>query len=519
MKVVSVEQMRAVEQAAVDLGASLDELQRNAAGAVADELERMLRGTGSPLLFLAGRGNNGRDALIAAAIMRDRGHDVAAYLAPGAGSDDVVRRLLAGGARVHLEQGPGDHALLREWVEGASAIVDGLLGIGIRGEVREPVAGIITVVAEACARFSVPVVAVDLPSGIDADTGGIAGVALPADCTVSLGCVKEGVLKFPAAGYAGRLLPVGIGLPRGSDDFVHLHLILPEEVRKLIPARPPDAHKGRFGRVLVVAGSRRYVGAAYLAGAAAARIGCGLVTLAVPEWQQTALATLLPEATYLPLPEAASDEDAVENIEAVAEMLAESEALVVGPGLGQGPSPARLVRGVLEANERGRRVPCVVDADALNVLAGWDGWWEAVGAKWVLTPHPGEMARLTGLSIAEVNAQRWDLTRSMAARWGQTVLLKGAHSVVADASGSAWINPHAISALASGGTGDVLAGMIAGLMAQGAKPIDAARAGVYLHGEAALRVLESKGTDRLLASDLLPTIPQVVASVAQGSEY
>lgn len=511
MKVVSVDQMRAVEQAAVDRGVSLDELQRNAASSVADHLERVLAGKDGPLLFLAGRGNNGRDALIAAAIMMDRGRDVAAYLAPGVGSEDVLRRLLAGGARVHLEIDSRDRALLGEWVEGSSAVVDGLLGIGIKGEVREPVAGIISAVAAACARFSVPVVAVDLPSGIDADTGGIAGVALPADYTVSLGCVKAGLLKFPAAGYAGRLLPAGIGLPRGGDEFVRLHLTLPEEVRALIPARPPDAHKGSFGRVLVVAGSRRYVGAAYLSGAAAARIGCGLVTLAVPEWQQTVLATLLPEATYLPLPEAVSADDASGNAEAVAETLAESQALVLGPGLGQGPSPARLVRALLEANARGPRVPCVLDADALNALAGWDGWWESVGAECVLTPHPGEMARLTGLSTQEVNAQRWDLARSMAARWGQTVLLKGAYSVVAEASGSAWVNPHAISALASGGTGDVLAGMIAGLIAQGSRPLDAARAGVYLHGEAALRVLESNGTDRLLASDLLPAIPRVVA--------
>jgi ADP-dependent NAD(P)H-hydrate dehydratase / NAD(P)H-hydrate epimerase len=512
MKVVTVEQMRVVEQAAVDRGVSLDELQRNAASAVAAQLGRLFAGEDRPLLFLAGRGNNGRDALLAAAILRARGRQVAAYLAPGVGSEDVVRRLLAGGARVHQEEDSSDRRLLREWVEGALAVVDGLLGIGIRGEVREPVAGLISAVAEACARSSVPVVAVDLPSGIDADTGEIAGVALRADFTVSLGCVKTGLLKFPAAGYVGRLLPVGIGLPSGSDDFAQLNLILSDEVRRLIPSRPLDAHKGTFGRVLVVAGSRPYVGAAYLAGAAAARIGCGLVTLAVPEWQQATLATLLPEATYLPLPEAMTPDDAAGNAEAIAEMLDVSDALVVGPGLGQGAGPARLVRGLLEANARGRRVPCVLDADALNALAGWDSWWNAVGAECVLTPHPGEMARLSGLSTPEVNAQRWDLARSTAARWGQTVLLKGAHSVVADSAGSAWINPHAIPALASGGTGDVLAGMIGGLIAQGATPLDAAKAGVYLHGDAALHALEASGADRLLASDLLPAIPRVTAA-------
>jgi ADP-dependent NAD(P)H-hydrate dehydratase / NAD(P)H-hydrate epimerase len=516
VKIVSVHQMRAIEDAAVERGVSLDELQWNAATAVANRVEELFRQDHRPLLFVAGGGNNGRDALIAAAILLERGREVRAYLAPRAGSEDVVRRLVEGGARVHAEEGPGDRALLGEWIEDASALVDGLLGIGIRGDVREPIAGIIATAADACRSLSVPVVAVDLPSGIDADTGEVAGVALRADYTISLGCVKAGLLKFPAAGYVGRLMPVGIGLPPGTDASVALELLTRASMGALVPARAPDAHKGSFGRVLVVAGSARYVGAGYLVGAAAARIGCGLVTLAVPGWQLTALAALLPEATYLPLPEAGSTEDAIENARAVADMLAESDALVVGPGLAQGAPPATLVRSLLEANERGRRVPCVIDADALNALVAWEGWWKEVSFPCVLTPHPGEMARLTGLSAPGVNARRWELTQAKATEWRQTVVLKGAFSVISDPAGSTWVSPHAVSALASGGTGDVLAGMIAGLISQGATASAAARAGVFLHAESAREALKASGADRLLAGDLLPAIPRVAAAIARG---
>ncbi|MHB1159288.1 MAG: NAD(P)H-hydrate dehydratase [Chloroflexota bacterium] len=515
MKVVTVQEMRSIEQAAVEHGVSLDELQRNAAAAVAREVGRLVAKGSRPLLFLAGPGNNGRDALIAADLLRAGGWPVRAFLAPRVGSEDVLARLREGGAEIHTYGEGDDLGLLRRWVAESSAVVDGLLGIGIRGAVREPVSGIIYAVGEEAASVGAPVVAVDLPSGIDADSGEVAGAALRADWTVSLGCVKAGLLRFPAAEYVGKLLPVGIGLPPESYRGIPLELLTADAVAGLIPRRPLGGHKGSFGRVLVVSGSRNFVGASYLVGGAAARSGCGLVTLAVPEWQRGTLATLLPEATYLPLIDIEEAGAADANVQAVRELLPECAALAVGPGLGQGPAVSRLVMGVLEANRGGSAVPSVVDADGLNALAGVPEWWGRIEPGQLLTPHPGEMSRLVGLPTADVNRDRWQVARDAAERWNQVVVLKGAFTVVAEPGGKGWVSPFALPALASGGTGDVLTGLIAGLMAQGAGPADAARAAVVLHALAAERWLEASGADRLLASDLLPQVPRVIRDLQQ----
>ena len=245
----------------------------------------------------------------------------------------------------------------------------------------------------------------------------------------------------------------------------------------------------------------------------AARAGCGLVTLAVPEWQRVPLASLLPEATYLPLMEMTDSEVARGNARAIVETLADCAALAIGPGLGQGRLQTELVMGVLTLSRDLERLRTVVDADGLNALAGEAKWWEKIGPGHVLTPHPGEMARLLGLSVGEVNARRWELTRDAAMRWGQTVVLKGAFTVVASPGGEMWINGGALPALATAGTGDVLTGLVAGLMAQGVSEAAAARAGVFLHAAAAETVLARSGTDRLLASDLLTAIPVAIADL------
>lgn len=510
MKIVTVQQMRDIEQASVQQGVSLDELQRNAAAAVAREIDRLFRGVSRPAVFLVGPGNNGRDALIAADLLRERGWSIRAYLAPKVGSEDVLLRLRAGGADIQAEAEAADHQLLRCWVSEAALVVDGLLGIGIRGAVREPIAGIITAANEEAERHRVPVVAVDLPSGIDADSGEVGGAAVRAGYTISLGAVKAGLLRFPAAEYVGSLVPVEIGLPLAAYSSIRLELMTAEEVGKLVPRRPQNAHKGSFGRALVVSGSRHFLGAAYLCGAAAARSGCGLVTLAVPEWLGFSLVTMLPEATYLPLLDSEEVEPAGANAQTIAEVLPDCSALAIGPGLGRSAGASRLVTNVLEANRRAGRVAAVVDADGLNALAEKTDWWSGIGPGHVLTPHPGEMSRLAGLPIAAIQGDRWRVAREAAARWGQIVVLKGPFTVVADQGGDTWVSPFANAALASAGTGDVLTGLIAGLMAQGAAPAEAARAGVFIHGAAAEKVLASSGTDRLLASDLIAVIPKVI---------
>jgi len=224
---------------------------------------------------------------------------------------------------------------------------------------------------------------------------------------------------------------------------------------------------------------------------------------------------MLPEATYLLPDEAEEGLSTVMNRREVAEVLPRCQALVLGPGLGQSDASAALALGVLEAAAAEMGLGVVVDADGLNALAGQEGWWERIGTGRVLTPHPGEMARLTGLSIAEVNADRWSVAREAARRWQQTVVLKGAFTVVAGPDGVVTVSPFALPALATAGSGDVLAGLIAGLMAQGTAPDEAARAGVYLHALAAQRALEARGIDRLLAGDLLPEIPVAIAGLVR----
>ncbi len=511
MKIVTVEEMRGIEQAAVVHGVTLDLLQRNAAAAIAREVAPLAGDTDRAVLFLAGPGNNGRDALIAAAILSEGGRRVRCYLAPRVSSEDVLALLATAGAEILRDEDPDGREILRGWIKDAAAVVDGLLGIGISGPVREPMAQIISTVDDEARSSRVPVIAVDLPSGIDADTGAVDGPAIHATWTLSLGCVKTGLLRFPAAQHVGRLLPLEIGLPPGIDAHIRLQLITPSDVASLLPPRPLDAHKGSFGRVLALTGSRNFVGASYLVGGAAARSGCGIITLAVPEWQRVALAPLLPEATYLPLLDTVDSDSARRNARAVAETLPDCNVLAIGPGLGQGQPQTELVMGVLATARHLEGLQAVVDADALNALVAVERWWERIGPGYVLTPHPGEMSRLVGLGAGEVNARRWEVAREAAARWGQIVMLKGAFTVVAAPDGSAWVSDAALPALATGGTGDVLAGIIAGLMAQGLAGIDAARAGIFLHAAAARFVLASTGADRLLASELLPAIPSAIA--------
>ena len=513
MKIVTVEQMRAVEQRSVQHGVPLDRLQLNAAAAIARETDIILGRRRGPVLVLAGPGNNGRDGLIAAAILAEKGRKVRAYLAPRVASEDVLSRLGAAGGEIARHEQPGGPQQLVRWIRDASLVVDGLLGIGIAGQTREPMAGIISAADRESVANRVPVVAVDLPSGIDASSGEVHGAAIHASWTLSLGCVKSGLLRFPAAEHVGKLLPLEIGLPAESYQGIRTELITPGDVASMLPARPLGGHKGTFGRVLVVAGSRNFVGAAYLAGGAAARSGCGLVTLAVPEWQRIAIASRLPEATYLPLEESGDRAAALGNARSIIETLPDCAALAIGPGLGQGPAQTELVIDVLAAAKGVQSLRTVVDADALNALASEAKWWEKIGRGHVLTPHPGEMSRLIGLPTAEVNAARWEVAKEAAAKWGQIVVLKGAFTVVASPDGEVWVSGVALPALGTAGTGDVLTGLIAGLMAQGLSESAAARAGVYLHAASAERVLIQSRAETLLASDLLPAIPSAIADL------
>ena len=273
--------------------------------------------------------------------------------------------------------------------------------------------------------------------------------------------------------------------------------------RSVLPKRPADANKGTFGRVMVVAGSINYIGAAYLACSGAMRVGAGLVTLATPASLVPIMASKLTETIYLPLPESSPGAKAIRDV------LSSYDVLLIGCGLGRQPAMASLVKSLL-LEETKSLPPAVIDADALNALAGMPGWWRKLTDNAILTPHPGEMSRLAGVSVGDVQADRTGMATEMARGWHKTVVLKGANTVIASPDGRAMTSPFANPGLASAGTGDVLSGIIAGLLAQGLSLENAAACGVYLHGEAGEVVKKRLGDAGMIASDLLPELPLAI---------
>lgn len=522
--VVSVEEMRALEAAAIEAGTPERVLQERAGLAVADVVEDEFREArierrDARVVVLVGSGNNGRDGVIAGRRLAALGCHVQVWHGPRSPlSRHETLDIVAEGIAVRQFDADTGMAALAAALEGADIAIDALLGVGSRGPLRPDLAAVASAVSKVRSASAVPcVVAVDVPSGIDADTGALPGNVVPADVTVTFGAVKAGLLRFPAARYVGRLVPKPIGLPAGSADRHPVHALDEALVAPLVPARPLDAHKYRFGRALVVAGSDRFVGAACLGSEAAARVGAGLVGVISTEAVKGVLATRLPEATY-PLTLSGLDDRADDTADQVAELLPEQAVLLVGPGIDRAEPIDRFVRRLLAANAgQERPVPAVIDADALSLLAGWDGWWERIGGGNVLTPHAGEMARLLASDpdLGEIAGEApWETARRAAARWRQVIVLKGPFTVVAEPGGRGWVYPHANPALATAGTGDILAGLCAGVLSQGLTPLDAARLGVVVHAVAARRLVARRAAQTLVASDLPPEVPVVLSALA-----
>ena len=525
--VVSVAEMRALEAAAVEAGTPERVLQERAGLAVADVVEEELRDAGierrnARIVVLAGSGNNGRDAVVAGRRLAARGCQVDFWPGPRSPmSRQETRDLIAEGIGIHQfgeDLYPWGSQALFAMVQGADCVIDGLLGVGSRGPMRPELASVATVLMSARQGSGHRVVAVDVPSGIDADTGSVPGDVVLADVTVTFGAVKAGLLRFPAASYVGRLVPKRIGIPAGAADHLTVRILDETVVAPLVPVRSLDAHKYKFGRVLVVAGSDRFVGAACLGSEAAARVGAGLVGVVSTEAVKRVLATRLLEATY-PLTLVGLDDRPEEAADRVAGLLPEQAVLLLGPGIDRAEPIDRFVRRLLAANAKQERpVPAVIDADALTLLAGWGRWWEQIGKDNVLTPHAGEMARLLASDpdLGEVDEEApWDAARRAAARWRQVIVLKGPFTTVAEPGGRAWVYPHANPALATAGTGDVLAGLITGLASQGLNALDAARLGIVTHALAGRRIVNSQGLRSLVASDLLPILPIVLSELAR----
>lgn len=524
IKVFRVAEMVAAEQATDAAGHSYAEMMETAGAAVARAIQQRWAVEGKEVLVLVGPGNNGGDGLVAGRYLAEAGATVSFYLyRPRDSAKDenyaaVEKMGLFNVTAAHDQR----HRVLRLRLRSADIVVDALLGTGvdrpIGGELAillrqvragleerlpaggDPAPALVPVadIPPASASASPVVVAVDAPSGLNSDTGALDPHTIPADLTVTFAGPKRGHFIFPGAAAIGELVVADIGIAGDLPPVaaVPLSLATAETARALLPARPRDGHKGTFGTVLVAAGSSHYWGAPLLCGLGAYRAGAGLVALAVPRAVRPVAAGRLPEATYPPIP-------AVDDLDGPsAAMLLKTvdryDALLFGPGLGHVPA---FVEALLARAER--LPPLIVDADGLNTLATLADWAARLPRNTVLTPHPGEMARLMGLSLADLkDRDRVDLTMSQARAWGHVVLLKGAYTVVAAPEGQATLLPFATPVLSTAGSGDVLAGVIVALLGQGLAPYEAAVLGGYLHGAAGQIAQELAGNSGFLASDI-----------------
>ena len=506
MKLVQTEAMRRLEADAVAIGMDERLLMELAGYNIAQLLRRECRVTaGSRVLILAGPGNNGGDGLVAAYHLHRAGVKPFVYLTRGRSADVNLARAQTLGVPIAIHGKGNSAAQLAAWLAEADCILDALLGIGAKPPLRGTALDVLSVVHKETASQALRV-AVDIPSGIDADTGAADSQAFQAHYTLAMGLAKPGCLVGEGADLAGEVLVADIGLPPQWADSLPLQRTTSSYVRAVLPVRPRGAHKGTFGRVLIVAGSSRYVGAAYLSATGAARSGAGLATLALPASVQPAVAAKASECTFLPLPDDAGHltPAAVGPIKSV---LNQYRAILMGCGLGNDPATFAFVRElVAEIRNSPEAPPLVLDADGINALAGRE-LESALPPQTILTPHAGELGRLLGRPAADVDADRLRLAPRYAADWGVVLLAKGAPTVSAAPDGTTYVNPHRNPALATAGTGDVLAGIVAGLLAQGVQPPAAAVAGAYIHGEAGERVRTRIGESGLLASDLLAEIP------------
>ena len=518
IKIVTSDQMRRIEARSEQAGVPTDALMDRAGLEFARRVRHHLGHlVGVPVAVLVGSGNNGGDGLVAARHLHVWGARVLIYLCRDRPEPDLrLEALHDRGLRIIAASQDKDLRELKQVLASTYTVVDAVLGTGrsrpIEGQLKE----ILLQLQEArAARSDLCVLALDMPTGLDADSGAVDPVSPTADVTVALGYPKVGMFSFPGADHVGVLEVVDIGLPPGLDEDVSVELMTPGWAAGVLPARPSSAHKGTFGRALVVAGSRNYVGAAHLAAVAATRVGAGLVTVAIPESLQASVAAGAIEPTYLPLPESSPGVVSPEAASLVIDNVAGYEALLVGCGLGQAPDTRAFVERLLYSGAP--LPPTIVDADGLNILAGTEKWWERFGDKAIMTPHPGEMARLTGESTVSVESDRTGTALESAQKWSKVTVLKGAHTVVAAPDGRVMISPFANPGLASAGTGDVLAGTIVGLLSQELALEDAAALGVYLHGAAGERVRDELGDAGMVAGDLLSALPLAIRALAAAT--
>jgi NAD(P)H-hydrate epimerase len=538
MFVVTVEQMRMIEKKASELGFTYESMMEHAGRGIAEFINARFsmdfeEEEDKSILGLVGSGNNGGDTLIALQALQEKGWKTTAYLVKERSSDDPLVTGFCGAGGVVVDHSADlKFTILKKLCSQVEFVLDGILGIGAHLPLDETIKSVLKIVG----KFEEGLVnlAVDCPSGIDCATGETAPETLHCDYTMSMAAVKTALLTFPAFEYCGNFVNISIGIEKILPSFEGdlNEIITPARISSLLPVRALDSHKGTFGTAIIVAGSINYTGAVILAAESAYRSGAGLVRAAIPGMIHTALAGHIPEVTWLLLPHEAGV-IAESAADLVHKSLGRSTAMLVGPGLETEETTRHFLKRLLakpgkkgspgvigflpvestEPAEKNNAVlpPIVIDADALRILADLPDWWKLLPPGSILTPHPGEMAALTGLSIQEIQDKRLELAIHFAKEWQQIVILKGALTVIASPTGKAYISTCANPSLARAGSGDILAGLITGFLAQGVKPIDAAQLGVWIHGNCGDLASEDRDAAAILARDLVTQIPVSIA--------
>ena len=523
MKIVLTRQIRELDRIAIEkCGIPGALLMERAGKGVADGVIRLFKEyalAGKKVLLVAGHGNNGGDAFVAARILKERGFDVQALLA---GEKGKIR----GDALIHFKKMAQSGIAARairmenEWNQIAAetesnqsfpqVIVDGILGTGLAGPARGTAAAAIRFINSLSGKSLV--VAIDVPSGLNSDTGAVEGDVVCADLTITMGAPKRGLVVSRALDQVGALEVVDIGFPSAIVEKIDsgLELITPSDLCPLFPRRRRDSHKGTYGHLLIIGGSSGYSGAITLAAMAALRSGAGLVTVVVPENIAPIVAANVPEAMVHGAPQTKSGSLGSVCWKGWKKRLGEFSAIVVGPGMTRHMETRRLIEMIL----RDSKAPVVLDADALNVFAGAAAKLSERKGRLVITPHPGEMARLLGMRTDQVQADRFAVALRASALTSSTTVLKGAGTLVAEGSRPLQINLTGNPGMAAGGMGDALTGLLGGLLAQGMENYDAARAAVWLHGRAGDLAAASKNQCALTVRDLIAFLPRAYREIS-----
>lgn len=504
MRYYKKQQMQQMEQKAVERGISMEQLMEYAGGAAARFIQRKYEIRGKRVTILCGKGNNGGDGYVAARLLRECGAYVSVVLAEGFPATDLARQAYGrmGTGVVSADWGREPRAV-RQAVSDADIIIDGLYGFGFHGAVSEYIGVLIQLANQSRA----PIIALDIPSGVECDTGAVHGACIRADYTVTFTVPKPGHILYPGREFCGEVIPAAAGIPGEvvEQAVPALETLEPDEIKSLFHPRDSQSNKGDYGKLLCVCGSEGMAGAAMMCASAGLRCGAGLVNLALPRSIYPIAAGRLLESVFTLLDREEDGSLTPDSRERLQKALEGAAACVIGCGLSTSSGISELVEELLLA----ARCPVVLDADGLNAVCKKPGLLrEAAKTKPVIiTPHPGEMARLMGCSIQEVQADRLESASRFAREYGVIAVLKGAGTLIAHPDGRTLMNLTGNPGMARGGSGDILAGMVGSFAAQGMEPLNAASAAVYLHGLAGDRCAARLSQQGMLPTDMLGELP------------